>query len=145
MQKLHLSPIQPRCLEEFSTQAKSLGCCDVVLRIRGLVMVSQQYQYREVAACSGVTGGIVSNWVANFEQQGYGGLLTSPRSGRPAELSEEELLLLDDLVDAGAAASGSPNNLWDTRRVASLIHSHFGVSYHPNHVAKLLQARGFSV
>jgi hypothetical protein len=36
-------------------------------------------------------------------------------------LSEEELLLLDDLVEAGASASGFPNDLWDTRRVASLI------------------------
>jgi transposase len=108
-------------------------------------MVSRQYTYREVAACLGVTSGTVSNWVANFEQQGYDGLLTSPRSGRPAELSEEELLLLDDLVDAGAEASGFPNDLWDTRRVASLIRSHFGVSYHPHHVAKLLRARGFSV
>jgi transposase len=38
--------------------------------------------------------GTISNWGANFEQQGYGGLLTSLRSGRSAELSEEELLLL---------------------------------------------------
>jgi transposase len=60
-------------------------------------------------------------------------------------LSEEELLLLDDLVDAGALASGFPNDLWDTRRVASVRRSHFGVSYHPHHVAKLLRARGFSV
>jgi hypothetical protein len=35
--------------------------------------------------------------------------------------------------------------LWDARRVAMLIRSHFGVSYHPHHVAKLLRARGFSV
>src|SRR5215470_18288382 len=82
--ELRLSPIQLRNLEELSTQAKILGCCDVVLRIRGLMMVSRQYTYREVAACLGVTSGTVSNWVANFEQQGYDGLLTSPRSGRRA-------------------------------------------------------------
>src|SRR5687767_233358 len=143
--ELHLSPSRLRDLEELSAQAKSLGCCDVVLRIRGLVMVSRRHTYREVAACLGVTSGTISNWVGNFEQQGYEGLLTSPRSGRPAELSEEELLLLDDLVDAGASASGFPNDLWDTRRVAAVIRSHFGVSYHPHHVAKLLRARGFSV
>jgi transposase len=73
------------------------------------------------------------------------GLLTKPHSERPAELTEEELLMLDDLVDAGAQASGFPNDLWDARRVGVLIRSHFGVSYHPHHVAKLLRARGFSV
>lgn len=143
--ELQLSPSHLRDLEELSAQAKSLGCCDVVLRIRGLVMVARRHTYREVAACLGVTSGTVSNWVGNFERQGYEGLMTSPRSGRPAELSQEELSLLDDLVDAGASASGFPNDLWDTRRVASVIRSHFGIGYHPHHVAKLLHTRGFSV
>ena len=142
---LQLSPSHLRDLQELSAQAKTLGACDVVLRIRGLVMVARQYSYREVAACLGVTSGSVSNWVGHFERQGYEGLLTRPHPGRPAELMEEELLLLDDLIDAGAAASGFPNDLWDARRVATIIRSHFGVSYHPHHVAKLLRARGFSV
>ena len=142
---LQLSPSHLRDLEELSAQAKTFGSCDVVLRIRGLVMVARRHSYREVAACLGVTSGSVSNWIGNFERQGYEGLLTRPHPGRPAELSEEELLLLDDLVDAGAAASGFPNDLWDARRVAALIRSHFGLSYHPHHVAKLLRARGFSV
>jgi len=58
--ELRLSPSHLRSLEELSTQAKSLGCCDVVLRIRCLVTVSRQHTYREVAACLGVTSGIVS-------------------------------------------------------------------------------------
>lgn len=142
---LQLSRSSLNDLEELSKEAKSLGAADVVLRIRGLIMVSRQHPYREIAPCLGVTIGAVSNWVNNFEREGYQGLLTKPRPGRPAELAEEELLLLDDLVDAGAVASGFPNNLWDTRRVASVIRSHFGISYHPHHVAKLLGARGFSV
>jgi len=143
--ELQLSPSSLRNLEGLSAEAKSLGACDVMLRIRGLVMVARQHTYREVAACLGVTSGAVSNWVGNFEQAGYEGLLTKPRAGRPAELTEEELWLLDDLVDAGALASGFPNDLWDARRVAIVIRSHFGVSYHPHHVAKLLRGRGFSV
>jgi transposase len=143
--ELQLSASHLRDLEGLSAQAKTLGVCDVILRIRGLVMVGRRYSYREVAACLGVTSGTVSNWVGHFERQGYEGLLTRPHPGRPAELMEEELLLLDDLVDAGAAASGFPNDLWDTRRVAAVIRSHFGLSYHPHHVAKLLRARGFSV
>lgn len=143
--ELQLSPSHLRDLEELSAQARTLGMCDVVLRIRGLIMVARRHSYREVAACLGVTSGTVSNWVGNFECLGYEGLLTKPHPGRPADLTEEELSLLDDLVDAGATASGFLNNLWDTRRVASVIRSHFGVSYHPHHVAKLLRARGFSV
>lgn len=141
----NLSPSSLNDLEELSIQAKSLGAADVVLRIRGLIMVSRHHSYREVSACLGVTIGSVSNWVSAYEQEGYVGLLTKSRSGRPAELSEEELSLLDDLVDAGALASGFPNDLWDARRVATVIRSHFFISYHPHHVAKMLRNRGFSV
>lgn len=142
---LHLSQSCLCDLEELSKEAKGLDAADVVLRIRGLIMVSRQYTYREVAACLGITSGTVSNGVGNFKQAGFEGLLTKPRAGRPAELSEEELLLLEDLVDVGARASGFPNDLWDARRGAAVIRSHFGVSHHPHHVAQLLRARGFSV
>ncbi len=142
---LHLSHKCLHRLEQLSADAKTSGACDVVLRVRGLIMVSRQYTYREVAACLGVTSGTVSNWVSSFEREGDKGLLTKARRGRPPELSAEELLLLDDLIDAGALSSGFLNNLWDARRVSGVIRSHFGVSYHPHHVAKLLRARGFSV
>lgn len=132
-------------LEALAAEAKSLGAADVLLRIRGIVMVARAHSYREIGRCLGVTIGTVANWVSAYVRDGRSGLLTKPRAGRPAELSEEELLLLEDLLDAGACASGFPNDLWDARRVSALIRSHFCVSYHPHHVAKLLRARGFSV
>lgn len=140
-----LSPSSLKDLEELSKQAKSDGAADVILRVRGLIMVSRQHSYREVAACLGVTIGSVSNWISTYEREGGEGLYTKTRSGRPAELSEEELSMLDDLVDAGALASGFPNGLWDARRVAAVIRSNFFVNYHPHHVAKILRNRGFSV
>src|SRR5215813_12352075 len=143
--ELQLSHSYLRDLEELSAEAKRLGAWEVMLRIRGLSMVARQYTYREVAICLGVTSGTVSNWVGNFERDSYEGLLTKPRAGRPTELREEERLLLAELVDAGALASGFPHDLWDARRVATVIRSHFGISYHPHHVARLLRARGFSV
>ena len=76
---LQLSRSCLRDREELSAEAKSLGACEVVLRIRGLIRVSRQHTYREVAAWLGVTSGTVSNWVDNFEREGYAGLLTKPR------------------------------------------------------------------
>lgn len=81
---LQLSPSQLRNLEELSTQAKNLGCYDIALRIHDLVTVSRQYTYKEVAACLGVTSGTVSNWVANFEQQGS----ITTTNGGPDESNE---------------------------------------------------------
>src|SRR5262249_38337691 len=142
---LQLSPSSLRDLEELTAEAKKAGAYDIMLRIRGLIMVSRNHSYREVAACLGVAYSTVSNWVNNYLVEGYEALMTKPHPGRPAEMSEEEFSLLDDLVDAGAVASGFPNNVWDARRVAMVIRSHFGVSYHPNYVARILHTTGFSV
>lgn len=115
-------------LEKLAQDARSMRASEVVLRIRGLIMVSRQHGYREVATCLGVTSGTVSNWVSYYSSEGVEGLLTKPRPGRPAELSEEEFSLLEDLVDAGGLASGFPNEVWDARRIGLVIRSHFGVS-----------------
>lgn len=142
---LELSQSSLKELEELAREAKSIGAADLLLRIRGIVMVARAHSYRETGRCLGVTLGTVSHWVNAYEQEGQLGLLTKPRTGRPAELTEEELLWLDDLIDEGALASGFPNDLWDARRVSAIIGSHFRVSYHPHHVARLLRMRGFSV
>jgi transposase len=34
--------------------------------------------------------------------------------------------------------------LWTCRRIVDLIHQHFDVVYHPDHVGRLLRACGFS-
>lgn len=142
---LQLSASSLKELETLAAEAKRSGATDVVLRVRGLVMVARGYAYREIAACLGVTLGTLAHWVRHYTQAGPAGLLTKPRSGRPCELTPEELSLLDDLVDAGALASRFPNDLWDARRIGAVIRSHFRVAYHPHHVAKLLRAWGFSV
>jgi len=41
----------------------------------------------------------------------------------------------------GAKAHGCPNFLWTASRVAEMIRRHFGVSYHTEHVRKLVQER----
>ena len=55
--ELQLRPSCLRALAELSAEAQSLGAWEVVLRIRGLIMVARQYTYREVAACLGVSAG----------------------------------------------------------------------------------------
>ena len=46
-----------------------------------------------------------------------------------------------NLLDQGAPAHGFPNELWTAARVAQVIHRHFGVTYHPDYVRRLLRRR----
>ena len=87
----------------------------------------------------------VSLWLKNYEQFGFEGLLEGYRPGRPAELTDEQRLVLCDIIDSGPVAYGYLAGVWTSPMVARVISEEFGVSYHPGHVRKLLERLGFSV
>src|SRR5260370_29192288 len=69
------------------------------------------------------------------------GLAAKPPSGARRRLSDAQLGELEQLLLKGAPAHGFPNELWTAARVARLIQRHFGVTYHPEHVRRLLRRR----
>jgi transposase len=69
------------------------------------------------------------------------GLSARPAAGAKRRLTDPQLRELEVLLDKGAPAHGFPNELWTAARVAQVIHRHFGVQYHPEHVRKLLRRR----
>ena len=56
-------------------------------------------------------------------------------------MSDPQLRHLRTLLRQGAKAHGWSNQLWTAQRVAILIERHFGISYHPEHVRKVLKQR----
>jgi transposase len=48
---------------------------------------------------------------------------------------------LEKLLLKGAKAHGWATDLWTCARVAALIHRHFGVSFHHDHVGRILHER----
>jgi len=48
------------------------------------------------------------------------------------------------LLLKGPLAHGYPTNLWTTARIAELITRQFGVSYHRDHVGRLMHRLGWS-
>ena len=69
------------------------------------------------------------------------GLAAQPPSGAKRRLGEARLTELEQLLSKGATVYGFPNELWTAARVAQLIQRRFGVTYHPEHVRKLLKQR----
>jgi len=67
-----------------------------------------------------------------------------PAPGRPRRLSDAQERKLRKLLVTGAQAAGFANDLWTCRRVRELIRKECGVSYHLNHLPKLLRRLGFS-
>jgi transposase len=69
------------------------------------------------------------------------GLAAKPHPGPTPRLRDDQLEHLEDLLLDGATAHGWPNELWTANRVTEVIHRHFHLSFHPEHVRKILKHR----
>ena len=98
----------------------------------------------EVARRVGVHRQSVSRWAQQLEEHGRAGLKKAGRAGRKPLLDETDLRKLERALERGPEALGYSTGLWTTGRVAELIEQEFGISYHPNHVWRLLKRLGWS-
>ena len=98
----------------------------------------------EVARLVQVSPSSVSRWKAMKAQAGEAGLKAKPHPGRGCQLSPQDKDQLKQLLLQGPQAAGFDSALWTCRRVAQVIAQTFGVSYHPDHVGRLLHGLGFS-
>jgi transposase len=92
-----------------------------------------------VAAVLGVHYKTVARWVRASHHPG--GLDARPQPGPTPALTDAHLRRLEALLARGAKPHGWPNQLWTAARVARLIERHFHISYHPEHVRKILKRR----
>jgi transposase len=92
----------------------------------------------QVARDLGIDRSSLFRW-CRAEGRDPDGLAARPHGGPAARLSKLQMLELQALLLQGARCHGWPDEAWTATRVAALIHGRFGVSYHPDHVRRLLR------
>ena len=65
-------------------------------------------------------------WLKRYEKEGLGGLKNKPRTGRPSELSEEDVCSIKTTLKES-------NHGWTTKQVEGLIIKKSGIKYHYTH------------
>jgi transposase len=113
-------------------------------RLRAWELKQQGWQQQAIAAALGVTPGAVSQWLSRAKQGGIEALRRRPAPGPAPKLTPEQRAQIPALLARGAEAFGFRGEVWTARRVATVLRREFGVTYHPNHVGKLLRAAGWS-
>ena len=73
------------------------------------------------------TNAALRKWVQRFAQEGTGGLLDRPRSGRPANMTGELQSQLKRLVDQDPLQHGSIQSQWSCRELATVLSQQSGV------------------
>jgi transposase len=98
----------------------------------------------EVAARVGVDRRSVRRWKAAYRARGDKGIELKAAPGRPPKLGPRQKKRLERVLLKGAKAAGFATDLWTCPRIAELIKDRFGVSYHVDHVCRLLHNMGWS-
>lgn len=113
-------------------------------RLRAAALFDQGLKNAEIAERVEVSLTSVKRWKRALREGGAKALQAVPHPGPKSRLTDEQKSELAAIVRQGAVAAGFANDWWTTRRVAKVVRDRFGVSYHFNHVGKLLKALGFS-
>ena len=107
-------------------------------RLQALRLARRGWKHRDIAEALGVSEGAVSHWLARASMEGAGGLRSRPHPGHP-KLSSEHKNALVDFLWHGAEAYGFRGEVWTCARIAKVIAWEFGVSFHKDHVSRLLK------
>src|SRR5438270_833375 len=108
-------------------------------RRRAILLVDQGESPSRVARILGVHETSVHRW-RRLARRPHG-LDARPIPGPTPRLSDYQLHKLEYFLRQGAHKHGWPNRLWTADRVARLIRQRFGITYHPEHVRKILKRR----
>lgn len=113
-------------------------------RHQALELLEEGRSINEVARLMKCAPSSVMRWRDARESEGEEGLKVKKASGRPPKLSEKQKRKLEKILLKGPVASGYRTDLWTIARIAEVIERNFGVSYHRDHIGRLLGQMGWS-
>jgi putative transposase len=117
-------------------------------RRKAVRMVLDGTPKEDVSRSVGASITSVNNWCRAYAKSGkkndLDALSASKHTGRPSRMTGAQLDRLGNMLLLGAEHYGYEVDLWTTERVAELIEEKFGITYHPDHVRKILHGMDFS-
>ena len=113
-------------------------------RIAAVRRVDEGWAQKDVAAFLGVHPVTVAKWVARHRADGNNGLKAKPTPGRPRFLTGDQERKVLGWLNESPTRHGFRTDLWTARRVAELIHTKFGVRFHPNYLREWLTKRNYT-
>lgn len=113
-------------------------------RKRAAQLFAKGLSQADVARQLEVSRQSVSRWHEAWSQGGARALKGAGRAGRKPLLDPAELATVERALRRGPRASGFPTDIWTLARIAEVIATLTGVSYHPGHVWRIMGQLGWS-
>jgi transposase len=111
---------------------------------RAMALLDAGRSLNEVGRQIGCNPSSVMRWRDPRRQAGFDGLRVRFSPGRPLKLRAAQRKRLVRLLLKRPMAQGYRTNLWTTARIAKMVEREFGVSYHPDHIGRLIHSLGWT-
>lgn len=98
----------------------------------------------DMARCVGASISSIKRWKNAWKECGPDALAAKPHRGPTCRLSDKQQARLVEILLRGPLTAGYATDLWTCARVAEVIQQKFGVTYHVDHVGRLLHGLGFT-
>jgi transposase len=112
-------------------------------RLRAWHLFRRGWAEHEIAEALGASCAAVSQWLSKARSGGRRALLSQVR-GKHAKLTEEQKQLIPDFLWHGPEAYGFRGEVWSCPRVVEVLTREFGVTYHRDHVSRILKELGWT-
>lgn len=113
-------------------------------RYQAVMLHHQGLPFSAVARKLHVDRRSVVRWNSAYKHHGEEGIAAHPAPGAIPKLSEDQRRQLVEALLLGGRAAGFETDLWTCPRVVQFVRETFGVSYHVDHMGRLLHSLGFS-
>jgi transposase len=98
----------------------------------------------DMARCVGASISSIKRWKIAWLRGGLAALAAKPQPPPRCRLSDKQKAQPVEILLQGPVAAGYFTDLWTCSRVAQVIEREFGISYHPDHVGRILHDLGFT-
>ena len=112
-------------------------------RLRALYLFQHGWRERDIVEALGASKGAVSQWLTTAGKGGRKALYSRPH-GIHAKLTDEQKRLIPDFLWHGPEAYGFRGEVWTCPRVVDVLAQEFGVTYHRDHVSRILKELGWT-
>lgn len=113
-------------------------------RLRAVELDGAGWLEVDIAVALGVNKGTVSKWLAVADREGTEALRAHPCAGHPPKLTVEQMRRIPEFLSYGAEAYGFRGEVWTCPRIVQVLRWEFGVTYHKDHVSRLMKELGWT-
>lgn len=113
-------------------------------RVQAIELLNRGLQVHQVADRLGIDCRSVRRWKRAYRKSGPKGLRAKPAPGRPPKLTLKQRRRLVQWILKGPQAFGFKTALWTCQRIVRLLKDRLHVTYHPDHIGRLLRSLGLT-